>query len=102
MENKYCLRRAQEADYADLIDFGNYVFGIDFRALLPKLYRNHPELAADHVMVTEPGERGERIRSMVGCFKIPRDAVRLRRAQNPYTERSFCRAASASRGWSYA
>ncbi len=71
MEKEYCLRRAQETDYADLLDFGNYVFGIDFRALLPKLYRNHPELAADHVMVTEMGERGERIRSMVGCFKIP-------------------------------
>ena len=71
MESKYCLRRGEEADYADLIDFGNYVFQIDFRALLPKLYGNHPELSADHVLVTEPGERGERIRAMVGCFKIP-------------------------------
>lgn len=71
MENKYCLRRAAEADYADLLDFGNYVFHIDFRALLPKLYRSHPELAADHVLVTESGARGERIRAMVGCFKIP-------------------------------
>ena len=35
MESKYCLRRGEEADYADLIDFGNYVFQIDFRALLP-------------------------------------------------------------------
>ena len=71
MESKYCLRRGEQADYADMIDFGNYVFQIDFRVLLPKLYGNHPELSADHVLVTEPGERGERIRAMVGCFKIP-------------------------------
>ena len=71
MDINYCLRRGEEADYADLLDFGNYVFKIDFRSLLPKLYGNHPELSADHVLVTEPGSCGERIRAMVGCFKIP-------------------------------
>ena len=44
MDINYCLRRGEEADYADLLDFGNYVFKIDFRSLLPKLYGNHPEL----------------------------------------------------------
>lgn len=67
----YTIRRAAPADYEDLLDFGNYVFHIDFRALLPKLYGNHPELAADHVLVTEQRQGGERIQSMVGCFKIP-------------------------------
>ncbi len=71
----YVIRRGTPEDYADILDFGNYVFQIDFKALLPKLYENHPELAADHVLVTEEHETGERIRSMVGGFKIPLTAA---------------------------
>lgn len=68
---EYKIRRGTEKDYEDILDFGNYVFHIDFKALLPKLYENHPELAAEHVLVTEERENGERLQSMVGCFKIP-------------------------------
>jgi len=70
----YQVRRGRPEDFSDMLDFGNYVFGIDFKALLPKLYENKEKLAADHVLVTEehPGKPGEeRIRAMVGCFKIP-------------------------------
>lgn len=68
---EYAIKRGTQKDYADILDFGNYVFHIDFKALLPKLYENHPELASEHVMVVEQQENGERIQSMVGCFKIP-------------------------------
>lgn len=68
---EYTIRRGTEKDYEDILDFGNYVFQIDFRSLLPKLYKNHPELAPDHLLVTEQRENGEKIQSMVGCFKIP-------------------------------
>jgi predicted GNAT family N-acyltransferase len=67
----YTLRRGAPIDYPDMIDFANYVFKTDFPALLPKLYGDHADLAADHVLVTEQTPNGERIRAMVGCFKLP-------------------------------
>ena len=53
-------------DYDELIDFGNMVFKEDFRALLPKLYQDHPEAAAHHHLIREDG----RIKAMVGSFPI--------------------------------
>ncbi len=53
-------------DYDELIDFGNMVFKEDFRALLPKLYQDHPETAAHHHLIREDG----RIKAMVGSFPI--------------------------------
>ncbi|MCI6023709.1 MAG: GNAT family N-acetyltransferase [Oscillospiraceae bacterium] len=69
-EKKYTLRYGTEKDYEDILDFGNYVFHTDFR-FLPKLYVGNPARAGEHVLVTEPRENGERIRAMVGSFKIP-------------------------------
>ena len=69
-EKKYTLRYGTEKDYEDILDFGNYVFHTDFR-FLPKLYVGNPARAGEHILVTEPRENGERIRAMVGSFKIP-------------------------------
>ena len=69
-EKKYTIRYGTEKDYEDILDFGNYVFHTDFR-FLPKLYVGNPARAGEHVLVTEPRENGERIRAMVGSFKIP-------------------------------
>ena len=74
MENKdklYTLRRGMPEDYEDILDFGNYIFRTDFAALLPKLYKGHPERAAEHLLVTEQRPGGERIRGMSGLFRIP-------------------------------
>ena len=74
MENKdklYTLRRGTPEDYEDILDFGNYIFRTDFAALLPKLYKGHPERAAEHLLVTEQRPGGERIRGMSGLFRIP-------------------------------
>ena len=74
MENKdklYTLRRGTPEDYEDILDFGNYIFRTDFAALLPKLYKDHPERAAEHLLVTEQRPGGERIRGMSGLFRIP-------------------------------
>ncbi len=67
----YRIRHAKTGDYENLLDFGNYVFHIDFKALLPKLYDGNPERAQEHILVTEPREQGESIRAMVGSFWIP-------------------------------
>ena len=66
MENKdklYTLRRGMPEDYEDILDFGNYIFRTDFAALLPKLYKGHPERAAEHLLVTEQRPGGEPGRS---------------------------------------
>lgn len=57
-------RKARPEEFEDLLDFGNMVFGIDFRALLPKLYGDHPELAECHYLALEDGK----IKAMIGCF----------------------------------
>lgn len=59
-------RKATAEEYADLIDFGNMVFKIDFAALLPKLYKDHPELAQCHYLALEDGK----IKAMVGSFPL--------------------------------
>lgn len=58
-------------DYDEIIDFGNLVFKEDFRALLPKLYQDHPEMAAHHHLLREDG----RIKAMVGSFPITLQAA---------------------------
>ena len=73
MENRdkqYKVRRGTPEDYADIIDFGNYVFQTDFAALLPKIYTNHSERAAEHILVTVDTPQGERIRGLSGLFPI--------------------------------
>lgn len=70
-EKDYIVRRGTPDDYEDIIDFGNYVFHTDFAVLLPKLYKSHPERAAEHLLVTENRAGGERIRGMSGLFPIP-------------------------------
>lgn len=62
----YILTKGKPEDYEDIIDFGNYVFKLDFPSLLPKLYRNHRELAQYHYLVKE----GKRIKAMVGSFPL--------------------------------
>ena len=62
----YTLTKGIEEDYEDIIDFGNYVFGIDFISLLPKLYKNHKEVAQHHHLIKE----GHRIKAMVGSFPL--------------------------------
>ncbi|WP_163193519.1 GNAT family N-acetyltransferase [Clostridium thermarum] len=53
-------------DYEDIIDFGNYVFGIDFPTILPKLYKGHEETSVYHYIVKEAGK----IKAMVGSFPL--------------------------------
>lgn len=53
-------------DYDDIIDFGNLVFRLDFKSLLPKLYDGHPEKAQCHHLAKEGGK----IKAMVGNFPI--------------------------------
>jgi predicted N-acetyltransferase YhbS len=62
----YTVTRGTEEDYEDIIDLGNYAFGIDFPPLLPKLYKNHSETAQYHHIVRVNG----RIRAMVGSFPL--------------------------------
>lgn len=54
------------SEYADLLDFGNYVFKIDFKELLPKLYDGREDLAPYHFI----GKENDRIKAMVGCFPL--------------------------------
>lgn len=58
-------------DYDDIIDFGNLVFRLDFKSLLPKLYDNHPEKAQCHHLAKENGK----IKAMVGNFPLSLQAV---------------------------
>ena len=58
-------------DYDDIIDFGNLVFRLDFKSLLPKLYDGHPEKAQCHHLAKEGG----RIKAMVGNFPLSLQAA---------------------------
>lgn len=60
------FRKGRPDEYNDLIDFGNMVFRTDFAALLPKLYRGHPEMAQHHYLALEDGK----IKGMVGSFPL--------------------------------
>ena len=60
------VTKGRPEDYADIIDFGNMVFGEDFRAIQPKLYEDRPHMAKEHHLVWEDG----RIKAMVGSFPI--------------------------------
>jgi predicted acetyltransferase len=74
----YTIIKGRPEDYEDIIDFGNYVFGIDFQALLPKLYKDRRECAQHHHLVKE----GHRIKAMVGSFplglKIGQQSLKVR------------------------
>jgi len=62
----YKVTKGTLEDYEDIIDFGNYVFGVDFPSLLPKLYKNHIDKAPYHHIVKE----GPRIKAVVGSFPL--------------------------------
>jgi predicted acetyltransferase len=62
----YNIIKGSPTDYDDIIDFGNYVFNIDFPSLLPKIYRNHKEMAQYHHIVKEENK----IKAMVGSFPL--------------------------------
>lgn len=59
------------SEYDDIIDFGNLVFRLDFKSLLPKLYDNHPEKAPCHHLAKEDGK----IKAMVGNFPLSLQVV---------------------------
>jgi len=63
---EYEIVKALESDFEDIIDFGNYVFKVDFVSLLPKLYKDKPENAKYHYVVKE----SHKIKAMVGCFPL--------------------------------
>ena len=54
------------SDYEEIVEVADRAFRCDFPALLPKLYRNHPETAAHHQVVKEGG----RIKALVGSFPL--------------------------------
>lgn len=62
----YAIMKGTAEDYQDIIDFGNYVFGIDFPKVLPKLYDDHSNCAKYHHLIKE----GHRIKAMVGSFPL--------------------------------
>ncbi len=64
MDEIICKGSADE--YDEIVDFGNLVFRLDFKSLLPKLYDGHPEMAQCHYLVKENGK----IKAMVGNFPI--------------------------------
>lgn len=64
MNETICKGTASE--YDDIIDFGNLVFRLDFKSLLPKLYDGHPEKAQCHHLAKEDGK----IKAMVGNFPL--------------------------------
>lgn len=62
-------RRGRPEDWADIIDFANYVFSQngaphDFPRLIPKVYGGGPEMAALHHLALEEG----RIKGMVAVY----------------------------------
>lgn len=53
-------------DFKDIIKFGNYVFDLDFKELLPKLYSGRIDTSFNHFIAKENNE----IKGMVGSFPI--------------------------------
>lgn len=53
-------------DYADIVDFGNYVFKNDFIEILPKLYDGQVDTTACHFLAKED----DKIKAMVGSFPL--------------------------------
>jgi predicted acetyltransferase len=60
------ILKGNPEDYEEIIDFGNYVFNIDFPTILPKLYKGHKETSKYHHIVKEAGK----IKAMVGSFPL--------------------------------
>lgn len=58
------IRTALASEYSTLIDFANDVFAEDFKTLVPKLYRNHPEKAANHLLFLDDAK----IQGLIGAF----------------------------------
>ena len=58
-------------DFEDIIDFGNYVFGIDFKKLLPKLYGEKVDTSTNHFIVKD----NNKIKGMVGCFPLELNVI---------------------------
>lgn len=58
-------------DFEDILDFGNYVFDIDFKELLPKLYNAKIDTAPNHLLVKE----NDKIKAMVGCFPLELNVI---------------------------
>jgi predicted acetyltransferase len=63
---RYSIIKGSPEDYEDIINFGNYVFNIDFPSLLPKIYNNHKEIAQYHHILKEDNK----IKAMVGSFPL--------------------------------
>jgi predicted N-acetyltransferase YhbS len=69
METQYVT--AEQEDYDELMDFGNYVFShahgpTDFPSLLPKLYKREYFMDGIHYLAREDG----RIRAAVGAYPL--------------------------------
>ena len=58
-------------DFEDIIDFGNYAFGIDFKKLLPKLYSGKIDTSSHHFLVKD----NNKIKGMVGCFPLELNVI---------------------------
>lgn len=58
------IRTAFSAEYSTLINFANTIFAEDFPALVPKLYRHHPEKALNHLLLLDENQ----IQAVLGAF----------------------------------
>ena len=58
-------------DFEDILDFGNYVFGIDFKELLPKIYNGKIDTSSNHFLVKD----NDKIKAMVGCFPLELNVI---------------------------
>lgn len=68
--------KATEADFDELVDFGNYVFShgggkTDFPSLLPKLYKKEYQMMENHYIVKKNGK----IKAVVGSFPMELDVL---------------------------
>lgn len=69
MKTQYTM--ATIADYNELLELANDVFGFDFLKRLPKLYKKDYEKAPCHYIIKEDG----RIKSIVGFFPMEMNAA---------------------------
>ncbi len=58
--------KGMAGDFEDIIAFGNYVFNLDFKELLPKLYSGKVDTSFNHFMAKENNE----IKGVVGSFPL--------------------------------